>query len=102
MIKIEALHDHVLIKPEKKTTVTESGIHIPDTTAADRRGPACGTVIKVGPGKQNAKGELVPVPVSPGDLVYYMQGQLQTVKLGGESFVMVPSPEILLRVVQVE
>lgn len=49
--------------------VTSSGIVI---ASAYTRGPKKGTVISIGPGEQNYKGEIIPVPdLEVGEVIFY-------------------------------
>ena len=49
--------------------MTKSGIVLPET--ADKEKPIMGTVLAIGPGKKNDKGELQPMSVAVGDKVLF-------------------------------
>jgi co-chaperonin GroES (HSP10) len=64
---LEPLHDYVLVRIMPKGE-TAGGIALPDvegSSVTER-----GLVLKVGPGYINELGNLVPVEVKPGDVVY--------------------------------
>lgn len=60
--------DHVLIEEQGAETVTESGLHIPET---GQERPTRGTVLAVGPGKRSESGVRLPMDVAEGDEVIY-------------------------------
>jgi len=62
------LHDRVLVRPAAPEETTKGGIIIPDTA---KEKPQEGTIVAVGNGKLNDKGELSPLTVKAGDKVLY-------------------------------
>lgn len=66
MSKIVPLFDYVLVEPIKKEK-TESGLFIPD--ASQERTVAL--VVEVGTGRTSENGNLIPMMVHTGDVVYY-------------------------------
>ncbi len=62
-INIKPLADRVVIKPSEAEEKTAGGIIIPDTA---KEKPQKGTVVAVGPGKNNE-----PLTVKEGDVVLY-------------------------------
>jgi len=67
-MKIRPLQDKVLIKREEAVEKTAGGIIIPDTS---KEKPSIGTVISVGPGARNEKGDLIPMVLKKGDKVLF-------------------------------
>ena len=59
----------MFIEPLSEEAVTKSGIVLPDS--AEKEKPMQGTVIAVGPGKLNDKGERIPMSVKVGDKVLF-------------------------------
>jgi chaperonin GroES len=59
----------LFIEPLTEEAVTKSGIVLPDT--AEKEKPIQGTVIAVGPGKLNERGERIPMSVKIGDKVLF-------------------------------
>jgi chaperonin GroES len=74
--KIRPVGDRVVVKPAQKEEVTKSGIVIPDTA---KEKPQEGTIIAVGTGKINDKGDRTPLEVREGDRVLFA-------KYGGTEF----------------
>jgi chaperonin GroES len=74
--KIRPVGDRVVVKPAQKEEVTKSGIVIPDTA---KEKPQEGTIIAVGTGKLNDKGDRTPLEVKEGDRVLFA-------KYGGTEF----------------
>lgn len=73
-IGIKPLQDRILIKEIKEeATKTKSGIIIPDS-ASENKETKTGKVIAVGPGRTE-NGKVVPMSVSPGDVVIYSWGE---------------------------
>lgn len=66
---IKPLNNRVVIEPAPKETQTKSGIVIPDTAGNER--PVQGTIVAVGPGKLNEKGERTPLSVKVGNTVLF-------------------------------
>lgn len=67
-MKIKPLYDKVLIKREDAVQKTAGGIIIPDTS---KEKPSKGTVIAVGEGARNEKGDLIPMTLKEGDKVLF-------------------------------
>ena len=57
-MKIKPLYDKILIKREEALEKTAGCIIIPDTS---KEKPSKGTVISVGEGARNEKGDLIPM-----------------------------------------
>ena len=68
-MQFKPLSNHLFIEPLSEEAVTKSGIVLPDT--AEKEKPMQGTVIAVGPGKLNDKGERMPMSVKVGDRVLF-------------------------------
>ncbi len=68
-MNFKPLSNHLFIEPLSEEAVTKSGIVLPDT--AEKEKPMQGTVIAVGPGKLNEKGERMPMSVKIGDKVLF-------------------------------
>lgn len=62
--------------------------------------PHRGTIVAVGPGERNKRGERVPVSVKPGDRVLFGQYSGYDVEVRGETLVVVHEPELLGVVVE--
>lgn len=73
--------------------MTKSGIVIPDT--ADKEKPMFGTVVAVGPGKWNEKGERVPMSVKIGDKVLFKKYGPDEVEVEGKKYLVGDEDDIL-------
>lgn len=84
---IELLHE------EAKTT--QSGIVLPDSV--DKKEQTKGTIIAVGPGKTNDKGERVAIAVKIGDKVLFNKpwSDDKKIKEGDKEFFLVDEDDIL-------
>jgi chaperonin GroES len=67
MLKLKPLGNRVLVKRSKSQT-SKGGILLPDSA---QEKPREGTVVAVGPGKQNEEGTLEPTTVKIGDRVLF-------------------------------
>jgi len=90
------LHDLVMVFAVPKPKKADSGLIIPDS--ADSTAPSEGLVVAVGPGKYNAKGDLIPVPLKNGDRVIFIKNAGREIKHEGASFVILPVTDILCKI----
>ena len=67
-MKIRPLQDKILVKREEAVEKTAGGIYIPDTS---KEKPSIGTVISIGTGSRNEKGELIPMTLKEGDKILF-------------------------------
>src|SRR4051794_24980566 len=67
-VVLKPLEDRIVVQPLEAETTTASGLVIPDTA---KEKPQEGTVLAVGPGRVDDKGERVPVDVKVGEVVLY-------------------------------
>lgn len=92
-MKIEPLHDKVVIKPLSEEEVTASGIVLPDTV--DREKPMQGEVVAVGPGKLLETGSRQPMSVKPGDTVLFTKYAPDEVEVDDEDYLVIDEDKIL-------
>lgn len=92
-MKIEPLHDKVVVKPLTEEEVTASGIVLPDTV--DREKPEQGEVVAVGPGKRLENGELAPMGVKTGDKVLFTKYAPDEVEIEDEKYLVIDEEKIL-------
>ncbi len=90
-MKIQPMHDRILIQPLNAETESSGGIIIPDAAQAKR---ARGIVISVGPGKFDDNGKRVPPDVKEGDTVIYGKYSGNEIELHNEDFVILKEDEI--------
>ncbi|MFT5422422.1 MAG: chaperonin GroES [Phycisphaerales bacterium] len=89
---VKPLEDRVLIKPIEKSSITESGLYLPE---ASKEKPIQGKVVAVGPGKPMDNGKLAKPSVKKGDTVVYSQYAGNEVEIKGESHLIVRESELL-------
>jgi chaperonin GroES len=90
-VAIKPLEDRILVQANEAETTTASGLVIPDTA---KEKPQEGTVIAVGPGRFDDKGNRVPLDVKEGDTVIYSKYGGNEVKLDGEEYLILDQDSI--------
>jgi len=88
---LKPLGDRVLVKPAPKEEKTASGLYI---SSGAQEKPQRGTVVAVGSGKLDMKGERIVPAVKPGDEVYYGKFGGNEVKLDGEDYLLLRAEDI--------
>jgi chaperonin GroES len=91
-MKIQPLGDRVLVEPLKEGEQNKGGIIIPDTA---KEKPQQGTVIAVGTGKLDDKGNKIAFNVKKGDKVLMPKYGGTEVKLDGKDYQIVREEDIL-------
>lgn len=92
-MKIEPLHDKVVVKPLTQEEVTSSGIVLPDTV--DREKPMQGEVVAVGPGKRLENGQVAEVSVKVGDKVLFTKYAPDEVEIDDQEYLVIDEDKIL-------
>ncbi len=90
--KIIPLFDNILIKPAEAESKTASGILLPETV---KEKPQLGTVMAVGTGGTDDKGNKTPIVVKVGQKVMYKKWGGNEVKVGTEEWLLVEQKDIL-------
>jgi chaperonin GroES len=90
-IKLNPLHDRVVVKPLEAEEKTKGGIILPDTA---KEKPVEGTVVAAGPGKVSDNGELVKMAVKVGDKVLYGKYSGTDVTIDGEEYLIMRESDI--------
>jgi len=90
-MKLNPLHDRVVVKRIDADTKTSSGLIIPDNVAEK---PDQGIVIAVGAGRRTEAGTLVPMSLNVDDKVLFGKFAGQTVKIQGEEVLILTEEEI--------
>jgi chaperonin GroES len=90
--KIRPVGDRVVVRPAEKEEVTKSGIVIPDTV---KEKPQEGTIIAIGSGKINEKGDRTPLEVKEGDRVLFAKYGGTEFKFEGEDLLVLRESDIL-------
>jgi len=91
-MKIQPLADRVLVEPIKESEVNKGGIIIPDTA---KEKPQQGTVIAVGTGKIDDKGDKIPFNVKKGDKVLMPKYGGTEIKIDGKEYQIMREEDIL-------
>jgi chaperonin GroES len=90
-MKLNPLHDRVVVKRTEPDTKTSSGIIIPDNVAEK---PDQGVVLAVGTGRRTESGTLVPMSLNVDDTVLFGKFAGQLVKIKGEEVLILKEEEI--------
>jgi chaperonin GroES len=85
------VRDRVVARPVKEEKVSLGGIVLP---GVDADKPNQAEVLAVGPGYLTKNGNLIPLDIQVGDQVMYFDGVGQTVKINGETLIVLKEEEI--------
>ena len=88
---LKPLGDRVLVKPAPKEEKTSTGLYI---SSGAQEKPQRGTIVAVGAGKVNDKGERIPMDVKVGDVVIYGKFGGNEVKVDGEKYLLMRADDI--------
>jgi chaperonin GroES len=91
-MKVQPLHDRVLLRRLEEQEVKKGGIIIPDTA---KEKPQEADVIEVGKGRVNDEGKTIPLAVKKGDRVLIGKYSGTEVTIDGVEHVIVREDEIL-------
>ena len=91
-ISIKPLEDRIVIQQLEAEQTTASGLVIPDSA---KEKPQEATVVAVGPGRTNDKGEVTPVGVNEGDTVVFSKYGGTELKYNGEEYLLLSSRDLL-------
>ncbi|PFG27176.1 co-chaperonin GroES [Corynebacterium renale] len=94
-VNITPLEDRILVQINEAETTTASGLVIPDSA---QEKPQEATVIAVGPGRFDDKGERIPVDVKEGDVVIFSKYGGTEIKYNGEEYLILSARDILATV----
>ncbi|XRQ16788.1 co-chaperone GroES [Actinomadura welshii] len=91
-VTLKPLEDRIVVQPLEAETTTASGLVIPDTA---KEKPQEGTVLAVGPGRVDDKGDRVPVDVKVGEVVLYSKYGGTEVKYNNEEYLVLSARDVL-------
>ncbi len=94
MTKLQPLSNRVIVRPIKRDEMTKGGIILPDTA---KEKPQEGTVIAVGPGRLNDKGERIAIDLKVGDTVIYAKYAGTEIKEDDEELIILREDDVLAR-----
>ena len=90
-MKLNPIHDRVVIKRIEADTQTSGGIIIPDNAAEK---PDQGIVLAVGQGRRTEDGTLIPMTLRVDDKVLFGKFAGQQVKIQGEEVLVLREEEV--------
>lgn len=91
-MKINPLHDRVVVRRLEEERKSAGGIVIPDSATEK---PAQGEIVAVGPGKMLDNGQVHPLAVKVGQRVLFGKYAGTEVKLSGSEFVVMREDDIM-------
>ena len=92
---IRPLFDRVVIERTEEATQTASGLFLPETA---KEKPAEGTVIAVGNGRMNDKGDLSALTVKVGDKVLFGKYAGTEITYDDDEYLILREEDILARI----
>ena len=90
-MKLNPLHDRVVVKRVEAEKTTSSGLIIPDNVAEK---PDRGIVLAVGTGYLTPEGTVIPMTVAVNDQVLFGKQSGELVKIEGEDLLVMKESEI--------
>lgn len=90
---LKPLGDRLIVEAIKEDEVTKGGIILPETVGKDK--PEKGTVIAIGPGRLNDKGERMPMEVKIGDVVVFKKYSPDEFKIDEKEYLIVAESDVL-------
>ena len=91
-MKVQPLHDRLIVKRVDSQEVSKGGIIIPDTA---KEKPIEGLVVAVGPGKLLDNGSTKGLTVSEGDKILFSKYAGTEIKIGGEDHTIMREDDVL-------
>ncbi len=91
-ISLKPLGNRVVVEPIEQEEVTAGGIVLPETA---KEKPQKGTVLSVGPGDRNDKGERIPLDVTTGDTILFAKYSGTEIKMDGKKLLILRESDIL-------
>jgi chaperonin GroES len=93
---VDVVRDNVLVYVEKKEVTTEGGILLAASSKRAQK-PSTGQVVKVGPGKMAANGELMAMEAQVGDMVKFRDFAGNEVEIDDKEYSVVKMSDILAK-----
>ena len=91
-IKMRPLGSRLVVEPIAQEDITAGGIVLPETA---KEKPQKGTVLAIGPGDRNDKGERVPMDVQVGEVVLYAKYSGTEIKYDGKKLLILRESDVL-------
>lgn len=91
-ISLKPLGSRVVVEPMEEQDKTAGGIYLPDNA---KEKPQRGTVIAVGAGDRDDKGQRIPMDVSVGNTVLFAKYAGTEIKLDGKKLLILRESDLL-------
>jgi chaperonin GroES len=91
-MKIQPLHDRLVVKRIEAEEIVKGGIVIPDTA---KEKPQSGVVMAIGKGKILENGTRIEMTVKEGDHILFAKYSGTEIKLDGEEYLILREDEVL-------
>lgn len=91
-IRVQPLHDYILVRRFEEKEVKKGGIIIPDTA---KEKPQEGEVMAVGPGKLTDDGKRLPIDVKVGNKILFGKYSGNEIRIDDEEFLIMRESEVL-------
>jgi chaperonin GroES len=95
-MNLQPLGDRLIVEVLEGEETTIAGIVLPDTA---QEKPQRGTVLAVGPGNLNDKGERVALDVAEGDVVVFSKYGGTEIKVDADDYLILRETDVLAKVV---
>ncbi|MGN7618608.1 MAG: co-chaperone GroES [Ehrlichia sp.] len=92
-MNLTMLHDNVLIEALEEST-NNSPIQLPDSA---KKKPTKGKVVAVGPGAYNSNGNILPMGIKVGDVVFYRQWAGNEIEFCDKKYIVMKENDIIAR-----
>ncbi len=89
---LKPLSNRVLVRRLEAEETIKGGIILPDTA---KKKQEMAKVVAIGPGKKDANGTLIPIPVQEGDTILIDKYAGQEVSVNDEEFVIIRADDII-------
>ncbi len=91
-ITMKPLGSRIVVEPIEQEEISAGGIVLPETA---KEKPQKGTVLAIGPGDRNEKGERVPMDVAVGNIVLFAKYSGTEIKYEGKKLLILRESDIL-------
>ncbi len=91
-MQLKPLGSHIVLEPVDQEKMTKSGIVLPENASEK---PTQGTIVAVGPGKRNEKGDIIAMSVKIGDRVLFKKYGPDEIELDGKKYLVGDEDDVL-------
>ena len=91
-VKVQPLHDNILVKRLEEKESKKGGIIIPDTA---KEKPQEGEVVAVGPGKLTEDGKRLAMDVKVGNKILFSKYSWNEVRIDDEEYLIMKESDVL-------